>query len=34
MEFILGIAIGGAAVWFGKDHIKRVFTWIKEQIKD
>lgn len=28
-EFIFGVAVGGAAVWFGKPYIEAVVNWIR-----
>lgn len=28
-EFILGVAVGGAAIWFGKPYVEAVIAWFK-----
>lgn len=30
--FILGVIVGGAAVWFGKDRIVAVYEWAKAKV--
>lgn len=30
--FILGVVVGGAAVWFGKDYTVKAIDWIKGKI--
>lgn len=32
MMFILGVAAGGAAVWFGKDYIVKAYEWVKAKV--
>lgn len=32
MGFILGVLVGGAAVWFGKSYVEAAIAWIKSKV--